>query len=198
MLDHVLVTRNNNWCKAENNLWKIIFSPRQVILIGTWDLTPPPKKKRAFGRGGVCFSGFFSSFFYFWQKKFWWVVYGIDRTLGIIIGRPIGHIGQISQFQISKICYFSPYFRGFLQTFISCRVISWLLNRHKKFRILWLKFQMGVSQWVFIASRASKCMLENLRESFRFLKKKKKLGNFFWKKCSLCAVGDIYMFMYQN
>ena len=55
---------------------------------------------------------------------------------------------------------------------ISCSNIHWLLNRHKKCRILLVKFQMGVSLRVFIRQRAWKCMLKSKRKILRILKKK--------------------------
>ena len=64
--------------------------------------------------------------------------------------------------------------------YISRRPNSWLCFRVQKLGILDTQIQMGVSQRVFIPSRASKCMLESKHESFRKWKKIWSWATSFW------------------
>ena len=63
---------------------------------------------------------------------------------------------------------------------ISRRPNSWLRFRVQKLGILDTQIQMGVSQRVFIPSRASKCMLESKHKSFRKWKKIWSWATSFW------------------
>ena len=62
----------------------------------------------------------------------------------------------------------------------SCKLNTWLCFRLQKLGILDSQIQMGVSQRVFIPSRASKYMLESKQKSFRKWKKFWSWATSFW------------------
>ena len=64
--------------------------------------------------------------------------------------------------------------------YISRRPNSWVRFRVQKSAILYTQIQMGVSQGVFIPSRASKYMLESKQKSFRKWKKFWSWATSFW------------------
>ena len=77
--------------------------------------------------------------------------------------------------------------------YISRRCNSWVPFRVQKLAILGTQIQIGVSQRVFIPSRASKYMLESKRESLRKWKKIWSWATSFWSFCNFKKYA-IYIF----
>ena len=76
---------------------------------------------------------------------------------------------------------------------ISRRCNSWVPFRVQKSAILDTQIQMGVSQQIFIPSRASKYMLESKRESLIKWKKTWSWATSFWSFCNFKKYA-IYIF----